>query len=52
MSPSGVRISMASRSYLVFSSRGMAWVELGLVLLTTFQIGEGEPGAEKSRENF
>lgn len=52
MSPSGVRTSMAVRSHSVFSSRKMAWVELGLVLLTTFQVEEGESGAEKSRENF
>lgn len=52
VSPSGVRTSMAVRSHSVFSSRKMAWVELGLVLLTTFQVEEGESGAEKSRENF
>lgn len=41
MSPSGVRTSMAFAGHLVFSSRRVAWLELGLVQLIKFVKGCG-----------
>lgn len=39
MSPTGVRTSMAFGRQLVFSSRRVAWLELGLVRLIKFVTG-------------
>lgn len=53
-SPIGVRSSMALGSHLVFSSRSVAWLELGLVPIIKFVmrggLGEGDPqGRELQR---